>query len=219
MTVGDLGELAYPVHPLAELHSFEATLSQYEIALARLQDWGLQLSPTSRIASYRDLLRESIERDPPYAPQRDLERMSFVLLEISEIIEIVEAFETPSARALRRLALLGGTDRLNNLYPACIDCNLDKGTRTTRTARGWHGRRKAPLSREKRRQAKTWRGVIGGLIGGALGSLLGPWGAAGRRRTWRQAWPRYRSRRVARISRRSCSLGAGRRPVRHQDDD
>ena len=106
MAVGDLGELAYPVHPLAELHSFEATLSQYEIALARLQDWDLQLSPTSRIASYRDLLRESIERDPPYAPQRDRERLSFVLLEISEIIEIVEAFETPSPRALRRLALL-----------------------------------------------------------------------------------------------------------------
>ena len=106
MAVGDPGELGYPVHPLAELHSFEATLSQYEIALARLQDWGLQLSPTSRIARYRDLLRESVERDPPYATQRDLERLSFVLLEISEIIEIVEAFETPSPRSLRRLALL-----------------------------------------------------------------------------------------------------------------
>ncbi len=33
----------------------------------------------------------------------------------------------------------GGTDRLNNLYPACIDCNIDKGARTTRAARGSHG--------------------------------------------------------------------------------
>lgn len=106
MAVGDPGELAYLVHPLAERHSFEATLSQYETALARLQDWGLKLSPTGRIASYRDLLRESVKRDPPYAPQRDLERLSFVLLEISEIIEVVEALETPSPRALRRLALL-----------------------------------------------------------------------------------------------------------------
>jgi hypothetical protein len=106
MAVGDPGELRYPVHPLAALLSFEATLSQYEIALARLQDWGLQPSPTSRIARYRDLLRESVERDPPYAPQRDLERLSFVLLEISEIIEIVEAFEPPTPRARCRLALL-----------------------------------------------------------------------------------------------------------------
>jgi len=110
MAVGDPHELAYPVHPLAEPHSFEVTLSQYETAIARaiarLQDWGLQLSPTSRIASYRDLLRESVKRDLPYAPTRELEKLSFVLLEIFEIIEVVEAIETPSTRELRRLALL-----------------------------------------------------------------------------------------------------------------
>jgi hypothetical protein len=105
MAAGGSGRLAYPVHPLAENHSFEATLAQYEIALARLRDWDLQPSQTSRIASYRNLLREFTERDTP-APRRDLERLSFVLLEISEIIEIIEALKTPSPRALRRLALL-----------------------------------------------------------------------------------------------------------------
>src|SRR5260221_9354111 len=40
----------------------------------------------------------------------------------------------------------GGTDRLNNLFPAHITCNREKGTKTTRTARSWHGRTRAPLS-------------------------------------------------------------------------
>jgi hypothetical protein len=72
----------------------------------------------------------------------------------------------------------GGTDRLNNLYPACIDCNMDKGTRTTRTARRWHGTKRAPLSVSKRREAKRdaaiSQGVAGAILGGAL---FGPLGA------------------------------------------
>jgi len=32
----------------------------------------------------------------------------------------------------------GGTDHLNNLFPACIACNREKGTVTSRTARNWH---------------------------------------------------------------------------------
>ncbi len=40
----------------------------------------------------------------------------------------------------------GGSDRLSNLYAACIPCNRDKGTATTRTARGWHGRTRARTS-------------------------------------------------------------------------
>src|SRR5512133_870227 len=99
-------ELAYPVAPLAQRHSFQDTLSQYEIALARLQNWGLQPGQTSRLATYRDLLREFIARDPPEAPLRDLERLSFAFLEISELIEIVDSFERPSPRARRLLRLL-----------------------------------------------------------------------------------------------------------------
>lgn len=46
----------------------------------------------------------------------------------------------------------GGTDHSNNLFAACISCNRDKGTHTSRTARAWHGRTKAPLSREKKEE-------------------------------------------------------------------
>jgi hypothetical protein len=72
----------------------------------------------------------------------------------------------------------GGTSRANNLYPACIDCNLEKSTATTRTARGWHGTRKAPLSRDKRRKARTSNALVGGILGGLVGALAGPWGMA-----------------------------------------
>ncbi len=56
----------------------------------------------------------------------------------------------------------GGTDRLNNLYPACISCNRSKGAVTTRTARAWEGRKRAPLSREKRRAARRDNAILGG---------------------------------------------------------
>ena len=39
----------------------------------------------------------------------------------------------------------GGTDHPNNLYPAHITCNREKGTTSTRTARSWHDRQRAPL--------------------------------------------------------------------------
>ncbi len=72
----------------------------------------------------------------------------------------------------------GGTDRLSNLYPACITCNRAKGARNTRTARRHHGRTRAPLSVNRRKGAKKQNAVVGGILGGAVGSLLGPWGAA-----------------------------------------
>jgi 5-methylcytosine-specific restriction endonuclease McrA len=68
----------------------------------------------------------------------------------------------------------GGTDHANNLYAACITCNLDKSTVTTKTVRGWNGRTRAPLSRRERRKARTGNAVAGGVIGGILGSILGP---------------------------------------------
>lgn len=68
----------------------------------------------------------------------------------------------------------GGTDHGNNLYAACIDCNLEKGTHTTQTARTWHDRSRAPLSRKKRSEARTNNAIAGGFIGGiAGGALLG----------------------------------------------
>src|SRR5690348_14031886 len=76
----------------------------------------------------------------------------------------------------------GGTDHGNNLYAACIDCNLEKGTHTTQTARTWHDRTRAPLSREKRNKARTNNTVAGGIVGGIAGGValalieLGPVG-------------------------------------------
>ncbi len=71
----------------------------------------------------------------------------------------------------------GGTDHGNNLYAACIGCNLEKSTVSTRTARAWHGRRRAPLSRERRIEAKNSAALAWGILGAAVGALGGPWGA------------------------------------------
>ena len=68
----------------------------------------------------------------------------------------------------------GGTDHMNNLYAACIPCNRSKGDGSTAAARGSHGRRRAPLSRTKRLQARRANAVKGALIGAAIGSLGGP---------------------------------------------
>ena len=70
----------------------------------------------------------------------------------------------------------GGTDHGNNLYAACIGCNLEKSTVSTRTARGWHGRRKAPLSRQRRMEAKRSAALAWGILGATAGALFGPWG-------------------------------------------
>jgi hypothetical protein len=67
----------------------------------------------------------------------------------------------------------GGSDRLCNLKAACIDCNLDKSNKTTRTARGWNGKTRAPLSPEKRKQAKTENAILGAMGGGAVGFAVG----------------------------------------------
>lgn len=67
----------------------------------------------------------------------------------------------------------GGTDYLRNLYPACINCNREKGTTSTKTARAWHGRRNKPLSKEKKEKNRTRNTIIGGAVG-ALGFAINP---------------------------------------------
>lgn len=64
----------------------------------------------------------------------------------------------------------GGTDRLNNLYPAHITCNRSKGDRSSRSVRAEHGYRSAPLSAH----AKQQNAMKGGLVGAALGFILVP---------------------------------------------
>lgn len=72
----------------------------------------------------------------------------------------------------------GGTDHLNNLRAACIECNLAKSDRTTRTARRWNGKTRAPFNPEKRQQAKSQSGVAGAIAGGLAGAAFaGPFGA------------------------------------------
>lgn len=71
----------------------------------------------------------------------------------------------------------GGSNRANNLYPACVSCNRSKGTVSSRAVQTWSGRTRAPLSREKRKGEKRKNAVAGGIIGGLIGSIAGPLGA------------------------------------------
>ncbi len=71
----------------------------------------------------------------------------------------------------------GGTDRLSNLYAACIKCNREKGKRSTKSARAKHGHTAAPLSAAKKSKARAGNALAGGAIGGILGLVGGPVGA------------------------------------------
>ena len=75
----------------------------------------------------------------------------------------------------------GGTDRLCNLYAACIICNRRKQHFTTRTARRWNGRTRAPLSVVQRHRARLENtlagaglGLLCGLPFGGIGAFAGP---------------------------------------------
>jgi len=70
----------------------------------------------------------------------------------------------------------GGSDHLNNLYAACIECNFKKGTKSTRTMRRRNSVSRAPYNKEKREAIKNGNTVFGMLTGGAIGSLFGPGG-------------------------------------------
>jgi 5-methylcytosine-specific restriction endonuclease McrA len=71
----------------------------------------------------------------------------------------------------------GGTNHGNNLYAACIWCNIEKCTANSRTARSWAGKQRAPLSMEKAKEARTQSALGGGLVGAAVGAAIaGPAG-------------------------------------------
>ncbi len=67
----------------------------------------------------------------------------------------------------------GGTDHLNNLFPACPSCNLAKGTLHTRTARKKHGKARAPLNGKVKRQIQESNTIIGSIVGAGAGLILG----------------------------------------------
>ena len=71
----------------------------------------------------------------------------------------------------------GGTHHTHNLFPACIPCNRSKRDSSTK-ARGQHGYRAAPLSKEKK-TGNAWLGGPGGTIAvRILLASLGPLGIA-----------------------------------------
>ena len=70
----------------------------------------------------------------------------------------------------------GGGDNIQNLYVACIGCNSDKSNFSTKTARAWNGRARAPMSKRKRKSAKLENALLGAGVGMFVGSLFGPLG-------------------------------------------
>lgn len=71
----------------------------------------------------------------------------------------------------------GGSDHLNNLYGAHISCNRKKQDATTATARSWHDRTRAPLSRTEVKRKKQNYTVAGAVSGSLLGLRFGLPGA------------------------------------------
>ncbi len=74
----------------------------------------------------------------------------------------------------------GGGNGLNNLQPACCDCNREKSCGSTRWARRrvGHGKTCAPMSKVKRAEARVGNAVVGGGVGALIGALVaGPAGA------------------------------------------
>ena len=67
----------------------------------------------------------------------------------------------------------GGSDHMNNLYPACIPCNIDKGTRHIKTVRSQYGTTRAPYSKAKKQKLKNDSIADGALIGVSIGFALG----------------------------------------------
>jgi 5-methylcytosine-specific restriction endonuclease McrA len=66
----------------------------------------------------------------------------------------------------------GGTNRLNNLYAACITCNRSKGTRRTRSVRAEWGYTRAPLSVRKKEELLQENILTGGLLGCIVGQVV-----------------------------------------------
>lgn len=72
----------------------------------------------------------------------------------------------------------GGTDNLNNLFPAHIKCNRKKGTLNTKTVRAYHGNSRAPYSKAKKEAIKNDNTTAGAIIGCGLGFAFGgPFGS------------------------------------------
>lgn len=68
----------------------------------------------------------------------------------------------------------GGTDNMNNLFPACIECNRRKGANSTRSERAKNGFMRAPYSRGEKIKKWVWNTVTV-ILGIFLVVVLVPW--------------------------------------------
>lgn len=67
----------------------------------------------------------------------------------------------------------GGSDHLNNLFPACIGCNRAKRHGSSRAVRARNGVRGVPMSEARLADARASNAFGGGLLGAGLGILFG----------------------------------------------
>lgn len=67
----------------------------------------------------------------------------------------------------------GGSDHLNNLFAACIDCNIEKATLSSRAARSQYGNTRAPYSKWKKEGIRDDNTTAGALVGGGIGLAVG----------------------------------------------
>jgi 5-methylcytosine-specific restriction endonuclease McrA len=67
----------------------------------------------------------------------------------------------------------GGTDHLNNLFPAHTSCNRSKQDASSRSSRKENGRTRAPLSAAAIERARFKQAMAGAFSGGLLGVRLG----------------------------------------------
>ena len=70
----------------------------------------------------------------------------------------------------------GGTDHMNNLYPAAISANRSKGNAASQAVRTQNGLTGVPLSKEqaaKIAERNAWKGLFGGAL---IGLPFGPVG-------------------------------------------
>ena len=67
----------------------------------------------------------------------------------------------------------GGTNHGNNLLPAHVGCNLRKGTQSTRSIRQANGKKRKPMSFERRERVREKNQFVGATAGAAIGLLVG----------------------------------------------
>ncbi len=68
----------------------------------------------------------------------------------------------------------GGTDHLNNLFPAHATCNREKGVLHTRVVRKKYGNTRAPLSAKRKQQIRQDNAILYGGLGTVAGAFGGP---------------------------------------------